>query len=628
MDRIAARHLLTSQPKLRRTAMLKIKTLQQRFVVYMLAPVALLMCVMGAAGFVYARNAILTQWEEAAVLKLQRAAHHVDMRLARPKEWVSLYLKLVEEHRHAMSRRLDILKEFENSEGVLAVYLNGEHLPSGVESGRSVSRANGHMGGSPMMSRMSGSMGRNRAFTVTEPRYNPDSDNRTVSLFTRAVSDDADADVEIEVVLDFDYLLQDMPYSKWWRSQKTFLIDGIGHIFVSTTDSERKQIGETGDPVELETLAALLEKDSGTLRGGGHPPKEISGFYRLQEAPWYLVVFAPGEEILQPIIRFRNYYFLTLGGFVVVILLLIRRVTGQVARSVNKLSAAADDIARGEFDLTLPERTGDEIGQLTHSFNTMAAQLKERVHLRQSLELAKEVQQNLLPDKTPRMDGLDIAGRSIYCEETGGDYFDYLHVNDALHIVVGDVSGHGISAALLMSSVRASLRQCYCELDDIGGQMTNLNRNIAMDVGDSGRFVTLFYLAVHPVDRRIRWSRAGHDPALIYRRQRDRFEDLAGGGLALGVDIDYRYTPEQREDIQNGDILLVGTDGIWEAFDEHGRMYGKNNLQAIVRAHRDESAQAIIDAVFDAVHQFVGETKPVDDMTLVVVKILSEPKNS
>lgn len=602
--------------------MLKIKTLQQRFVVYMLLPVALLMCVMGFAGFVYARNAILTQWEEAAVLKLQRAAHHVDMRLARPKEWVSLYLKLVEDHRHAMSRRLDILKEFENSEGVVAVYLNGERLPSGAGSGPSGSRVHGHMGGSPMMSRMSGSMGRGRSFTVTEPRYNPDSDNRTVSLFTRAVSDSDEADVEIEVVLDFDYLLQDMPYSKWWSSQKTFLIDGLGHIFVSTTDTESKQIGESGDPVELETLAALLEKDSGTLRGAGHPPREISGFHRLQEAPWYLVVFAPGEEILQPIIRFRNYYFLTLAGFVVVILLLIRRVAGQVAHSVNQLSVAAGDIARGEFDLALPERTGDEIGALTHSFNTMAAQLKERVHLRQSLELAKEVQQNLLPDETPEVDGLDIAGRSVYCDETGGDYFDYLHANDALHIVVGDVAGHGISAALLMSSVRASLRQCYCELDDIGGQVTNLNRNISMDVGDSGRFVTLFYLAVHPTDYRIRWVRAGHDPGLIYRRQSDRFEDLAGDGLALGVDIEHRYTLQQRDDIQSGDIILIGTDGIWEAFDHKERMYGKDAFRATVRDHRDDSAQAISDAVFDSVHHFMGVAKPADDMTLVVVKIL------
>ena len=595
--------------------MLKIKTLQKRFVVYMLMPVALLMCVMGVAGFVYARNAILTQWEEAAVLKLQRAAHHVDMRLARPKEWVSLYQKLVEEHRHAMSRRLDILKEFENSEGVVAVYLNGERLPSGAESGRSASRAHSHMSGSPMMSRMSGIMGRNRAFTVTEPRYNPDSDNRTVSLFTRAVSDDSDADVEIEVVLDFDYLLQDMPYSKWWSSQKTFLIDGIGHIFVSTTDTERKQIGETKDPVELETLAALLEKDSGTLRGAGHPPKEISGFYRLQEAPWYIVVFAPGEEILQPILRFRSYYFLTLVGFVVVILLLIRRVAGQVARSVNQLSVAAGDIARGEFDLALPERTGDEIGALTHSFNTMAAQLKERSQLRQSLDLAKEVQQNLLPDKSPEFPGLDVAGRSVYCDQTGGDYFDYLDTGQSFQFVVGDVAGHGISAALLMSSVRASLRQCYDSGDDIGAVISDVNRHITRDVGDSGQFMTLFYLAIDSDRKTIQWVRAGHDPGMLYRRTPDSIEALDGAGMALGVDPEWSYSVQKVEGLQAGDIVLLGTDGIWEAFNGDGVMFGKEAVKKIIREQRDQPAGVILDSVFDAVASHVGETKIADHMT-------------
>jgi len=601
--------------------MLKIKTLQQRFVIYMLAPVALLLCAMGAVGFVYARNAILAQWEEAAILKLQRAAHHVDMRLARPKEWVRLYLKFVEEYRHPMSGNADILTELAHSDGVVAVYLNGEPLPTDAGYGMSGMRAYGQMGRSRTTGRMPGPMGRGRDFTVTEPRYNPDTDNRTVSLITRAVSDNPGADVEIEVVLDFDYLLKDMPYTRWWRSQKTFLIDGAGHIFVSTTDTERKQIGETGDPVEVDTLAALQESDSGTLRGSGHPPMEISGFYRLEEAPWYLAVFAPGEEILQPIIRFRNYYALTLGGFVVVILLLIRRVAGQVANSVNQLSVAAGDIARGEFDLALPERTGDEIGLLTRSFNTMAAQLKERAHLRQSLDLAKEVQQNLLPDQTPQMDGLDIAGRSLYCEETGGDYFDYLQGEDALHIIVGDVAGHGISAALLMSSVRASLRQCYCQLDDIGRQVTDLNRNIAMDVGSSGRFVTLFYLAVQPKGRTIRWVRAGHDPGLIYRRVEDRFDELGGPGLALGVDPAWTFAVQKEEGLHAGDIVLLGSDGVWEARDRDGNMFGKQRVRDILRTQRDRPAGAILDTLFDAVASHAAETKQADDMTLVVVKI-------
>jgi sigma-B regulation protein RsbU (phosphoserine phosphatase) len=285
---------------------------------------------------------------------------------------------------------------------------------------------------------------------------------------------------------------------------------------------------------------------------------------------------------------------------------------------------AAGAISRGAFDLALPERTGDEIGALTRSFNTMAAQLKERAQLRQSLDLAKEVQQNLLPNQTPQMDGLDIAGRSIYCEETGGDYFDYLEGENALHIIVGDVAGHGISAALLMSSVRASLRQCYCQLDDIGRQVTDLNRNIAMDVGNSGRFVTLFYLAVQPQEGRIQWVRAGHDPGLIYRRVEDRFAELDGPGIALGVESEWTFAVQKEEGLQPGDIVMLGTDGIWEARNRDGKMFGKQKVRDILRIQRDKPAEAILDTLFDAVAAHMSTTRLADDMTMVVVKILSE----
>lgn len=601
--------------------MLPVRTLQQRFVVYMLLPVALLLVIMGGIGFVFARRALITQWEEAAVLRLQRAAHHVDMRLARPKTWIDLYLQFVEGHPHALERRQDILKKLEADEGVVAVYLNGKRLMdrTGENSARNMQTMMTD-GRHAKIVHLKGHMVQGQRFTVTEPQLDPDSQNRTVSLITRAENLDPADSVEIEVVLDFDYLLADMPYAQWWQSQETFLLDSRGRIFVSMAAADRKQLGETGDDVELQTLAALQDRDSGTLRGPGRPPKEISGFHRLEEAPWYIVVIAPGEEILVPIIRFRNYYFLILAVFMVAILLLIRRITGRTAAAVRTLSDTAEAIAQGHFGDPLPVQSRDEIGGLTRSFNTMTAQLKDRLRLRQSLDMAKEVQQSLLPETTPLVAGLDIAGRSIYCEETGGDYFDYLHADDALHLVVGDVAGHGISAALLMSSVRASLRQCDCEIEEIGAQVTRLNRSIALDVGDSGRFVTLFYLAVYPRDHRLRWVRAGHDPGILYRRNRDIFEDLGGAGLALGVDADYPCTTESRDDLQRGDIILVGTDGIWEACDDKGVMFGKKNLKAIVRRHRHGPAQDIIDAVFDAVQAHVGHARAADDMTLVVVK--------
>jgi len=603
--------------------MFHIKTLQQRFVVYMLLPVALLLWGMGAIGFVYARNTLIRQWEEAATLKLQRAAHNVDMRLERPKEWIKLYLAFVEGHHHPMRMRQQILEELKQTEGVVAVNIEtlaGENQ-SDLERQRHFRDKWVAPDDSKGMAFMRRQMMAGQQFHVTMPRYDPDTSNRTVSIITKAMANSGDAAIQVEVVMDFDFLLNDIAYTGWWQSRKAFLIDTTGNVLISTSSLVREKLGDNGDSLEQDTLEAMRANTSGTLRGSGHPPKEISGFYRLAEAPWYIVVFAPGEEILKPIIRFRNYYFLTLGGFVLVILLLIRRVTGQVARSVNQLSAAAGDIARGQFDLALPERTGDEIGALTHNFNTMAVQLKERVQLRQSLNLAKEVQQNLLPAKAPDVPGLDVAGRSVYCDQTGGDYFDYLDTGQSFQFVVGDVAGHGISAALLMSSVRASLRQCYDSGDDIGAVISDVNRHIAMDVGDSGQFMTLFYLAIDSDRKTMQWVRAGHDPGMLYRHSADRFEELGGTGIALGVDPEWSFSIQTADNLQGGDIVLLGTDGIWEAFNGDGVMFGKAAVKQMLRKNRDQPADVILNSVFEAVASHAGETKIADDMTLIVVKI-------
>jgi hypothetical protein len=164
----------------------------------------------------------------------------------------------------------------------------------------------------------------------------------------------------------------------------------------------------------------------------------------------------------------------------------------------------------------------------------------ERDRLRHSLELAREVQQKLLPRQNPVIAGLDIAGRSIYCDETGGDYYDFIPLEQdgkqKLAVVVGDVSGHGISSALIMATVRASLRQRLSLPGSISRIIGDVNRQLAGDVEDSGQFVTLFFLTLDPVERSLKWVRAGHDPAIFYDPAAARIEELAGDGLVLGVD--------------------------------------------------------------------------------------------
>jgi len=151
--------------------------------------------------------------------------------------------------------------------------------------------------------------------------------------------------------------------------------------------------------------------------------------------------------------------------------------------------------------------------------------------IKQSLDLAREVQQNLLPHKNPQMEGLDIAGRSIYCDETGGDYYDFIisdtGENGKLAIAIGDVSGHGISSALLMATVRSSLRQRLSQPGSAGGIISDVNRQLAQDVEDSGQFMTLFYLMIDPTKKHLHWVRAGHDPAIFMIRAQTHLRSWA-----------------------------------------------------------------------------------------------------
>ena len=255
----------------------------------------------------------------------------------------------------------------------------------------------------------------------------------------------------------------------------------------------------------------------------------------------------------------------------------------------------------------------------------MAALEKEHRRVRQSLSLAMEVQQNLLPQDTPKIAGLDIAGTSIYCDETGGDYYDYLtagdNAADKIGVVVGDVSEHGIPSALLMATVRAQIRQRYSQSGGIEQVICDVNRQLAQDVQDTGRFMTLFLADINRPSGQILWLNAGHEPAIIYSPESGIFDELAGrGSLPLGITDSFKYKAT-RQDISPGQILAIATDGIFETQNPNGEMFGRQRFYDIIRQNTTRTAGHILKATLEAVDNFRKDLPPEDDLTLVVVKI-------
>ncbi|WP_083465968.1 PP2C family protein-serine/threonine phosphatase [Salidesulfovibrio brasiliensis] len=238
---------------------------------------------------------------------------------------------------------------------------------------------------------------------------------------------------------------------------------------------------------------------------------------------------------------------------------------------------------------------------------------------KKALQLAEEVQQSLLPSSAPEANGLDIAGRSLSSAEVGGDYYDFVQSAEGLNVAVGDISGHGVDAALLMTSARAFLRMRVLTPGTPVRIVREMNRQLSEDLDGTGRFMTFFLIRFEDESRTARWVRAGHDPALVYCPHCERFTELGGSGLPLGVDPDTEFE-ESDTVIEPGQIIAIGTDGIWEARSPSGELFGKERYRRLLRLHATMSATHIVDAVLEAVDEFTSGIRPDDDVTLVVVK--------
>ncbi|MGB5984056.1 MAG: SpoIIE family protein phosphatase [Desulfobacterales bacterium] len=279
-------------------------------------------------------------------------------------------------------------------------------------------------------------------------------------------------------------------------------------------------------------------------------------------------------------------------------------------------------VSRGDLSTMVPVATKDEFGFIAGHTNHMIEGLRHRMKLVTSLKLAEEVQQRLLPQDAPRLSGLDVAGTSVYCDETGGDYYDYFILpGNRLVTVVADASDHGVGAALDMTSARAFLKYGIEQQSAPTELLTQVNRFLTQDSADTGRFTTLFFLEVDMDRRRLQWIRAGQDPALVYDPLRDRFEELDGRGVALGVDENMRYEANFREGWNPGTVVLVATDGLHETRNPQDELFGLERVREVIREQAGEPAPKILAALVAAGESFRGAAPQEDDLTLVIIKL-------
>lgn len=299
-----------------------------------------------------------------------------------------------------------------------------------------------------------------------------------------------------------------------------------------------------------------------------------------------------------------------------------------VADKVFGIIYADSPIAEGRF-------TEDHLKVLTTLASVAAIRVEntrlvearlERERLERELALASEIQQRFQPTAPPQVEGYELQGISFPCYEIGGDYYDFIEREDGrLVIALGDVSGKGTAAALLMSSLHAAVHAQSASHDSLSATISAVNRYLADNI-PANRFVTLFYAELDPASGTLSFLNAGHNPPLIVHSA-GTVEQLASGGLPLGIKPDAEYR-EGRTQLQPGDVLVIYSDGVTEAVSPTGEEFGATRLYEVVARNVNASASGIRDRIESSLTKFAQGTSAADDITLVIVKRQAEAKLS
>jgi sigma-B regulation protein RsbU (phosphoserine phosphatase) len=332
---------------------------------------------------------------------------------------------------------------------------------------------------------------------------------------------------------------------------------------------------------------------------------------------------AVAANVEENIKRFYVISTVIIGLVMLALLFISLSASRAVTRPILALIQAARRLAAGDFTARVEASGQDEIGELGRVFNEMAPTLDAHVKLCETMQLASEIQQSLLPAHPPEIPGLRLAGISRYCDETGGDYFDFLPFTGSkaglFGVAVGDVSGHGLEAALLMTTARALLRPRAAAPGAPAEVVADVNRELTRDTYGTGRFMTLYYMEIDPAAGTAAYARAGHDPALRFDPATGEVTELTTRGMALGVAEDARYETGTVAGLVPGQVLLIGSDGLWEAENAAGEMFGKARTRDVLAQNAPQGAQAVLDALLAALDAFRGETPLADDVTLVII---------
>ncbi len=299
-----------------------------------------------------------------------------------------------------------------------------------------------------------------------------------------------------------------------------------------------------------------------------------------------------------------------------------------IIKPINKLAKGARLIGEGKLNYKIEVKTNDELGSLADEFNNMTSRLikaqkslVEKERFEEQLEIARNIQVNLLVDKFPKIESLEMDAFYKAAKGVGGDYYDIIHVKEKKQIgaIIADVSGKGVPAALVMVMIRTVFHSTFKFVKQTNEAIENINTGISGKLtGD--KFATMFFFIYNYETGLMRYTNAAHSPLIVYRTKENKFIELDTEGIPVGVDVTAKFGTNSIH-LMEGDVLVTFTDGITEAMNIKEDMFKSERLKGSIKKHANLKASEIVKNIINEIDEFVGTAPQHDDMTLLVIKI-------
>ncbi len=431
------------------------------------------------------------------------------------------------------------------------------------------------------------------------------------------------SDVEFdEFVRNFAHQNQDVRY--------IYILDGQGTILASTDSPDKLHTAYLPPAaIDPERVGNAQVYDD---------PAGANVFHVIESVNYQGRIFGRlhigfGEErLLQGIAAARKTILITIALAMVIVIGAVYLLSNYFVRPIQRLIDGVRRIGKGDLDSKIEVAGAAEYNAIAEAFNEMRVKFKEaqanvveQERMRKEMQVAQDIQHTLLPKSFPDIEGFDIATIYRAAKDVGGDYYDFVWLDEkTLGIVVADVSGKGVPGSLVMTMIRTAIR-----LESRGARspvdiLCNVNEFVTEDVR-KGMFITIFMVVIDTQQRKISFASAGHNPMILYRKDDDKTYFMNPRGIPLGITLPDGVSFEENLESQGvrlkkGDMLVVYTDGITEAMNPRKQQYGMEKFLRFIRDNSDLSPDEFAEKFQDDLSQFTQGAEQNDDITMVVIK--------